>query len=70
MEHVRSPTAVVRAAQRVLDPLFVRVQGDHLLREPLHVITREGFVVTRVERSAFGMVERLAAFKRASLLQS
>ncbi len=65
LEHVRSPAPVVQAAQRVLNPLFVRVQGDHLLREPLDVITLEGFVVTRVERSALGIVERLAALKQA-----
>src|SRR5437763_11431408 len=32
MEHVRSPVPIVRGAQRVLEPLAVRFEADHLLR--------------------------------------
>jgi hypothetical protein len=35
LEHVRSPIAVVRAVQRLLEPVFARLQADHLLRDPL-----------------------------------
>jgi SAM-dependent methyltransferase len=35
LEHVRSPNAVVRGFQRIVNPITVRLQGDHMLREPL-----------------------------------
>src|SRR5690349_11152406 len=35
LEHVRSPTKPVRWLQRLLDPLLVRMEADHLLRDPL-----------------------------------
>lgn len=34
-EHVRSPLRAVRAVQKLIDPLMVRFQGDHVVREPL-----------------------------------
>ena len=61
LEHVRSPSTPVRAIQRVLDPLAVRFEADHLVREPLDHLEREGFEVERVERSKWGIVERVAA---------
>lgn len=61
MEHVRSPVLPVRLVERLLDPLAVRTQCDHLLREPLEHLVREGFVVEVVERSRLGLVERVAA---------
>jgi ubiquinone/menaquinone biosynthesis C-methylase UbiE len=64
LEHVRSPSGVVRAVQRLLDPLAVRFQADHLIREPLDYLEREGFELERVERSKWGIVERGAARKR------
>jgi ubiquinone/menaquinone biosynthesis C-methylase UbiE len=63
LEHVRSPSLPVRAVQRLLDPLMVRFEGDHLLRDPLDHLEAEGFAVERVERSKWGIVERLAARK-------
>lgn len=63
LEHVRSPNPVVRAGQRILDPLFVRFQADHLLREPCDDAEAEGFAVDRRERSKWGIVERLVARK-------
>lgn len=35
LEHVRSPIAHVRAVQRLLDPLMVRFEADHIVRDPL-----------------------------------
>jgi ubiquinone/menaquinone biosynthesis C-methylase UbiE len=64
LEHVRSPSGVVRAVQRLLDPLAVRFQADHLVREPLDYLEPEGFELERVERSKWGIVERVAALKR------
>ena len=63
LEHVRSPHRAVRMAQRLLDPLTVRFQGDHLLREPLDYAEAEGFQIEQLERSKWGIVERLVARK-------
>ncbi|MBA3450659.1 MAG: methyltransferase domain-containing protein, partial [Chloroflexia bacterium] len=66
LEHVRSPLLPVRLLQRVLDPLFVRCYGDHLLRDPLDHLAAAGFVVDRVERSKGGLIARLVARKPAT----
>lgn len=63
LEHVRSPLPSVRAVQQVLEPITVRFQADHLLRDPLDYIEPEGLVVERIEHSRWGVVERLAARK-------
>ncbi len=63
LEHVRSPLRPVRAIQRLLGPLMLRFEADHLLREPLDYLEGEGFELERVERSKWGIVERLAARK-------
>ena len=63
LEHVRSPNAMVRGVQRLLDPLFVRLEADHLLREPLEPVLAAGFEVESLERSKLGLVERLIARK-------
>lgn len=63
MEHVRSPRASVRAGQRLLEPLMLRFEHDHLLREPLEHAQAEGLVIERVERSKLGIVERGVARK-------
>ncbi len=63
LEHVRSPLLPVRLGQRLLDPLAVRFQADHLLREPLEHLRAERFEVERLERSKLGIVERVTARK-------
>ena len=63
LEHVRSPILPVRAVQRVLDPLFVRFQADHLLREPLDLLEDASLEVKRLERSKWGIVEQVSARK-------
>jgi ubiquinone/menaquinone biosynthesis C-methylase UbiE len=64
-EHVRSPLRAVRAGQRLLEPIMVRFEAAHLLREPLGHVRAEGLVVDELERSRLGIVERLAAHKAA-----
>jgi ubiquinone/menaquinone biosynthesis C-methylase UbiE len=64
LEHVGSDVPLVRAAQWVLDPLFARFAADHLLREPRRFVEAEGFVIEQVERSRWGIIERIAARKR------
>jgi ubiquinone/menaquinone biosynthesis C-methylase UbiE len=63
MEHVRSPMRAVRIGQRALEPLMLRFEHDHLLREPLDHVRAAGFSVELLERSKAGIVERLAARK-------
>lgn len=65
LEHVRSPSLPVRTVERMLDPIFVRFEADHLTREPLDYLETEGFQVERLERSKWGIVERVLARKRA-----
>jgi ubiquinone/menaquinone biosynthesis C-methylase UbiE len=62
-EHVRSPNRLVRAIQRVLDPLADRIGGDHLLREPLEPLGEHGFEVEELVRAKAGYVELVSARK-------
>lgn len=63
MEHVRSPSLPVRVVQRAIDPLTVRFEGDHVTREPLDHLRREGFRIDELERLKWGIVERVVATK-------
>lgn len=66
LEHVGSPAPVVRAVQRLIDPLTVRLEGDHVTREPLHHLRAQGFEIEQLSRSKWGIVERVRARKPAS----
>jgi ubiquinone/menaquinone biosynthesis C-methylase UbiE len=66
LEHVRSPAAPVRAVQRLLDPLSVRFEADHLVRDPLDYLAAEGFEIEAVQRLKWGIVERVTARKPAA----
>lgn len=63
LEHVRSPVRLVRAIQHVLEPLSVWSDADHLLREPLEPLQAEGFEIDFLERTKWGIVERIIARK-------
>jgi ubiquinone/menaquinone biosynthesis C-methylase UbiE len=63
MEHVASPTPLVRAVQQLLDWITVRTVADHLVRDPLVYVEALGFKVEQVERLKWGIVERVAATK-------
>jgi ubiquinone/menaquinone biosynthesis C-methylase UbiE len=63
LEHVRSPVPAVRLGQRLLEPLMLRFEGDHLLREPLAHLRAEEFEVEQPLRSKLGIVERVVARK-------
>jgi ubiquinone/menaquinone biosynthesis C-methylase UbiE len=63
LEHVRSPVWAVRAVQRIWDVFSVRLEGDHLLREPLDQLKAAGFEILTLERSKLGIVERGVARK-------
>ena len=66
LEHVRSPHLIVRAIEKLLDPIAVRRMGDHLLREPLTHILAEGLKVEFLQRRWLGVEERLVASKPES----
>ena len=66
LEHVRSPVLPVRLLQRVLEPLTLLLDHDHLLREPLRHVEDAGLVLESLERSKLGIVERLQASKPVS----
>jgi ubiquinone/menaquinone biosynthesis C-methylase UbiE len=66
LEHVRSPMRIVRAVQYLLEPLFLKFQEDHLLREPLEHVQAEGFELVELHRSSCGIIERLVARKPQS----
>jgi ubiquinone/menaquinone biosynthesis C-methylase UbiE len=65
LEHVRSPSRPVRIGQRLLDPLMVRFEADHLLRDPIDHLEDVGFAIEELERSKWGIVERVSARKSA-----
>jgi ubiquinone/menaquinone biosynthesis C-methylase UbiE len=66
LEHVRSSMRMIRIGQRLLEPLSVRFQADHLLRDPLDYLGAEGFETESVERLKLGIVERVIARKPLS----
>jgi hypothetical protein len=43
--------------------LVARFEADHLLREPLDYLRGVGFEIDEVQRSKWGIVERLRAHK-------
>jgi len=61
LDHVRAASRLVRAVQRVLEVVTVRLEGEHLLRRPLQHVQAEGFEVEQRERYKAGIVERLSA---------
>jgi ubiquinone/menaquinone biosynthesis C-methylase UbiE len=65
LEHVRSPGRIVRGIQRAIDPLSVRFAGDHVVREPLEYLRPAGFEIEQLDRSKWGIVERVVARKPA-----
>jgi ubiquinone/menaquinone biosynthesis C-methylase UbiE len=62
-EHVRSPRPIIRRGQKLIDPLAVRFQADHLAREPLEHLQAEGFHLEQLERYSLGIVERAVAMR-------
>lgn len=63
LDHVASPNPVVRFAQRALDPVLVRLEGDHLLRQPQTAVRATGLVVDHLVRARAGIVLGISAHK-------
>ena len=66
LEHVRSPSRIVRAGQRLIEPLSLRFQADHLTREPLEHVQAVGLQIEEMHRWGWGIMERISARKQAS----
>jgi ubiquinone/menaquinone biosynthesis C-methylase UbiE len=66
LEQVRSTVAPARLVQRLLDPLLVRLEADHLLRDPIDHLEPEKFTFERLERSRRGYIERGVARRIAA----
>ncbi len=63
LEHVRSPLLPVRVLQTLLNPITVLTESDHLLRDPIEHVREAGLIVEALERSKWGIVEKLDARK-------
>lgn len=62
LDHIAGPNRLVRGAQRLLDPLAVRLQGDHLLRDPTAAVVFDNHLgITEYSLRRGGMVLRLTA---------
>ena len=61
--HVASPYRMVRAGQRRLERLSIRLAGDQQTRQPYPEILAAGFAVDRREHLRAGIIERIRAFK-------
>ncbi len=63
LDHVASSNVVIRAGQRLVELVTIRVASDYQTRRPLLLLTDIGFVVEDSHRSKVGTVERLCARK-------
>ena len=63
LEHVASPHPIVRAVQRLLDPLFAHLAADHLLRRPETAVRNAGLAIDELARSKAGLVARIRAHR-------
>lgn len=66
MEHGEPGHAPLRAAARLLEPLAMRLEADHLLRNPARIVRDAGAEILSVQRSRGGIVWRVAARRRAT----
>jgi ubiquinone/menaquinone biosynthesis C-methylase UbiE len=64
-DHVVSTHRSVRAVQAVLDTVPLPLPDEHWRRRPLPLVTAMGFAIESHDRFLAGIVERLAARRRA-----
>ncbi len=67
LEHLRSAMRAVRLVEGLLEPLAVRFEAVHLLREPVDYLPGVGFEIHLVERSKWGIVEQLRAYRPVAM---
>lgn len=63
LDQVRSPIALVRWTERLIDPVVSRLTHVRLLRDPLDYLAAVGFAIENSERSRLGVVEEVIARK-------
>jgi ubiquinone/menaquinone biosynthesis C-methylase UbiE len=63
LDHVASTWWPLRAGQRLVEALSIRLAGEHLTRRPLPMLAGAGLVVEEAQRLRAGTVERVAAVK-------
>jgi ubiquinone/menaquinone biosynthesis C-methylase UbiE len=63
LDHIRADSRPVRAVQKALEVVWVRLEGEHLLRRPLEHTRAEGLRIEEQERFKRGIVERVSARK-------
>ncbi|WP_026930092.1 class I SAM-dependent methyltransferase [Glycomyces tenuis] len=66
-DHVVSTSAVLRAAQALLEVVTIRVGNEHFRRRPLAHVMAAGLEIERHSRFHRGMIERIRARKPAAL---
>ena len=63
VDHIRSAVKPIYWVQKVLEPLSVRSDGDHLTRRPMLHVKAAGFEIESRDRMRAGILERLVASK-------
>ena len=63
LDHIRAASGLGRAVQKALEFVWVRLEGEHLLRRPLEYAKAEGLRIEERERYKRGIVERVSARK-------
>ena len=67
VEHGPSSRLLIRAGQRLINPLSVRFAADNLMRDPLPMVRSTGFDVVDADRAGrWGTVHRVVAVKPRS----
>jgi ubiquinone/menaquinone biosynthesis C-methylase UbiE len=63
LDHIRAASGLGRAVQKAVEVVWVRLEGEHLLRRPLEHARAEGLRIEEQERYKRGIVERVSARK-------
>ena len=63
VDHIRSAVKPILWGQKLLEPISVRSDGDHLTRRPLIHVKEAGFEIETRDRMRAGILERLVASK-------
>jgi ubiquinone/menaquinone biosynthesis C-methylase UbiE len=63
VDHVGSTSKPIYWAQRAIEPISVRIDGEYLTRRPAAMIEELGFDIIEQDRFRWGIVERLVARK-------
>ena len=64
LDHVASSRPAVRRTQALLEPVFLRLAADHLLRDPEAAVVAAGLEIEQSSRARLGIVLRLACTRR------